>query len=242
MKRPVWKRYLRERATVADPAPALLARAADAIEAHAPKALTGRGSVVAQTPSQRPLTAQETELAHVWHSDDGDGLDVWCVLGLAGARTLLSIVLHGPAGHEPTPLERNIVRETVERLLAATGRVWEEQAGSKLPSVPGWCCRVELTDALGAKSTFTLHAPSRCAPTRKIERVDLRAIPVMFDAMLPATPMRVDAIARWRKEDVVTLACAPEVATRLRASAACVAAGSLGAARGKRAILVTRSV
>lgn len=242
MKRPVWKRQRREQAAVADPAPGVLARAAAAIEAQAPKALKGRGSVVAQTPAQRPLTAEEVESAHVWHSDDGDGLDIWCVLGLASARTLLSIVLHGPAGDEPTPLERNIVRETVERLLAATGRVWEEQTASRLPIHAGWCCRLDLTDALGEKSTFTLHAPSRRAPTRKVECVDLRPIPVILDASLPATQMRVGAIARWSKGDVITLACAPDVATSLRAGGACVAAGSLGAARGKRAILVTRTV
>ncbi|HET9342600.1 MAG TPA: FliM/FliN family flagellar motor switch protein [Candidatus Eremiobacteraceae bacterium] len=218
-----------------------MARAAAAIEAQAPKALKGRGSVVGQTPAQRSLTAEEIESAHVWHSDDGDGLDLWCILGLGGARTLLGIVLHGPAGDEPTPLERNIVRETVERLLAATGRVWEEQAASRLPVLPGWCCRLDLTDALGAKSTFTLIAPQRCAPTRKVERVDLRAIPVKLDASLPATQMRVDAIACWSKGDVITLACAPDVQASLRAGVAYVAAGSLGASRGKRAILVTRS-
>jgi len=125
--------------------------------------------------------------------------------------------------------------------LAATGRVWEEEAASKLPLLPGWCCRVDLSDALGAKSTLTLHAPSRCIPSRKVERVDLRATPVMLDACLPAAQMRVDAIARWRRGDVITLTCAPEVATSLQAGSACVAAGSLGASRGKRAILVTRS-
>jgi hypothetical protein len=218
-----------------------MARAAAAIEAHAPKALKGRASAVAQPPALRPLAAEEIEAAQVWHSDDGDGLDIWCVLGLAGARTLLGIVLHGPAGDEPTPLERNIVRETVERLLAATGRVWEEQAASKLPLLLGWCSRLDLTDALGAKSALTLHAPSRCAPARKVERVDLRAIQVTIDASLPAAQMRVDAIARWRKGDIITLACVPDVATSLRAGAACVGTGSLGASRGKRAILVTRS-
>jgi len=187
------------------------------------------------------MRAEEIESAHVWHSDVGDGLDIWCVLGLAGARSLLGIVLHGPAGDEPTPLERNIVRETVERLVSATDRVWEEQAASKLPLLPGWCCRLDLTDALGAKSTLTLHAPSRCAPMRKVERVDLGAIPVIIDASLPAAQMRVEAIARWRKGDVITLACAPDVTTSLQAGVACVAAGSLGASRGKRAILVTRS-
>ena len=58
---------------------------------------------------------------------------------------------------------------------------------------------------------------------------------------MPPIQMRVYAIARWSKGDVITLACAPDVTTRLRAGAACVAAGSLGATRGKRAILVTRS-
>jgi flagellar motor switch/type III secretory pathway protein FliN len=218
-----------------------LARAAAVIEAHAPKSLNGRASAVAQTPTPRPFNAEEIESAQVWHSDDGDGLDIWCSLGLAGARALLSIVLHGPAGDEPTPLERNIVRETVERLLAVTGRVWEEQAASKLPLLPGWCCRLELTDALGAKATLTLHALSRCAPTRKVERVDLRAVPLMLDASLAVTQFRVEAIARWRKGDIVTLACAPDATANLRAGNACVAAGSLGASRGKRAILVTRS-
>ena len=226
---------------MADPAPALLARAAAAIEAQAPKSLKGRASVVAHAPAVRALSADEAEPAHVWHSDDGDGLDVWCVLGIAGARALLSIVLQGPAGDVPTPLERNIVRETIERLLAATGRVWEEQAASKLPLSDGWCCRLDLTDALGTKSTLALRAPMRSSAERDTERVDLRAIPIALDAMLPDVEMRVDAIARWRKGEIVGLSCAADAATSLRAGKTRVAVGSLGESRGRRALLVTRS-
>lgn len=209
--------------------------------AHAPKALRGRASIIADAPELRPLSPNDLLSAHVWHSDDGDALDVWCVLGSSEARALLRIVLQGPAGDELTPLERNIVRDTLERLLATTGRVWEERAASQLPPSAGWRCRLTLTDNLGTSSTFSLHAPSSSAPERPRARVDLHGIPVMLEASLPSIEMHVDAIVRWRAGDVIALTCAPDVAVQIRAGDAPVGTGSLGVARGRRAILVTRS-
>jgi hypothetical protein len=239
LKRPIWARRSREKRPAGDPAPAILARVAATIATNAPKALRGRGALVADTPCLHSWSPQELASAQVWHSDDGDAIDLWCVLGANDARLLLNIVLKGPAGDEPTPLERNIVRDTIERLLAATGRVWEERASAQLPPSTGWCCRLTLTDALGAAAAFTLHCPPRRCEATPTERVDLRAIPVAVDALLPAMDMQVDAIARWSSGEFVALACAADAAVRLRVGAVSVASGSLGTSRGRRAILVS---
>lgn len=188
----------------------------------------------------RPL--EDLASAQLWHSDDGDALDLWCVLRANEARSLLTVVLQGPAGAEPTPLERNIVSDTIERLLAATGRVWEERASAQLPPAAGWCCRLTLSDALGATATFTLHSPSNPHRDTRVERVDLRAIPVTVEAMLPMFDMRVDTISRWREGEIVALACAADAAVHLRVGAVCLASGSLGALRGRRAVSVSSRV
>jgi len=202
--------------------------------------MRGRASLVVDLPVLRAWSPEELASVHVWHSDDGDSLDVWCVLGPTDARSLLRVVLQGPAGAEPTPLERNIVRDTIERLLTATGRLWEERAAAQLPPSLGWCCRLTLTDALGTTSTFTLHAPSTRFQLSAIAHVDLRTVPVSLDALLPTLDLQVDAVARWRNGDFVALACGPDAAVCFRIGSTCVASGSLGASRGHRAILVSR--
>jgi len=224
---------------VEDPASALLVRTAAAIAANGPKALRGRGSVCAEAPRLHSWSAEELKSAQVWHSDDGDAIDLWCLLGADAARSLLKIVLQGPAGDEPTPLERNIVRDTIERLLAATGRVWEERASAQPPPSNGWCCRLTLTDALGATTTFTLHCPSGSRRETELERIDLRMIPVVVDAALPPIDLRVGAIARWRDGELVALSCGADAAVRLCVGAVWFASGSLGVSRGRRAILVS---
>jgi len=225
--------------SVEDPASALLVRIATSIAANAPKALRGRGSVCAEAPRLHSWSPEELKSAQVWHSDDGDAIDLWCVLGASEARSLLKIVLQGPAGDEPTPLERNIVRDTIERLLAAAGRVWEERASAQLPPSTGWRCRLTLTDALGATTAFTLHCPSDSRLETQPKCVDLRPIPVVVDAMLPPIDLRVDAIARWRDGELVALACGADAVVRLRVGAVWFASGSLGISRGRRAILVS---
>jgi flagellar motor switch/type III secretory pathway protein FliN len=195
--------------------------------------------LTADVPRLLSWSHDEPATAQVWHSDDGDAIDLWCVLTANEARSLLKLVLQGPAGDEPTPLEQNIVRDTIERLLAATGRVWEERSSAQLPPSDGWCCRLTLTDALGATATFTLLAPSSSSREASAERVDLRLIPVVVEAILPSIEMQVDAIARWRDGGLVALACAAESRVRLRIGSVCVASGSLGATRGRRAILIS---
>lgn len=239
LKRPAWTRRSREKSPVDDPAPALLARVAAAIAANASKALRGRGSLAADKPRLQSCSSEDLASAQVWHSDDGDAIDLWCVLGASEARSLLRVVLQGPAGAEPTPLERNIVRDTIERLLAATGRLWEERASVQLPPSAGWCCQLTLSDVLGATATFTLHAASSPHRETQADRVDLRAIPVLVDALLPATEMQVDTIARWRDGELVALDCAADAAVLLRVGAVSVASGSLGTMRGRRAIHVS---
>jgi len=222
-----------------DPTPALLVQIAAAIKADAPKVLRGRASVVTRSPVLRSWAPDDLASAHVWHSDRGDGIDIWCVLEAADIRSLLPVVLQGPAGDEPTPLERNIARDTVERLLVATGRVWEQRAASQLPPAVGWCCQSILSDALGTEAALSLLSPSSEPQEESSTRVDLRNIPVQLEALTPTIELRVDAIARWRAGDVVTLATCQEATVSMRIGTIPVANASLGSTHGRRAVLIT---
>ena len=238
MRRPDWAQR-RRREAAGDATAAALVRAAGAVEANAARALRGRGSVAAAKPRQRASTVSGLTSPRVWHSDDGDGLDIACVLGGDDARSLLRIVLGGPVGDDPTPLERNIIRETVERLLAATGRMWEERSAQDMPAVNCWCCDLTIADAVGTTASMTLRVPAQVEPARPDARVDLGAVLIALEARLPAFVMRVDAIVRWQHGDLLTLSCDDGAAVRLVAGSTLVASGSLGAVRGRRAVRVT---
>jgi len=243
MKRPAWPR-MRARAPQAriDPAPALLTRLADDVEAHAADALRGRGIASHDLPVCGTWLPLDRDDAQTWHSDIGDGVDVWCALDRSGARGILEIVLGGPGAPKPTALERGIVRETVERLLASTNRVWEERAESRFPSTACWICRVSIAAAgRGEPAQMCFYAPAVDeAPSPIAQRVDLHDVPVTLMATLPAAEMRVGAIAAWRPGAVVPLGCEAESAVSLFAGPARVASGRLGTIRGKRAIRIDR--
>lgn len=221
-----------------DEAPPPLIRAAAAIEAQGAKALRGRARVDAARAMRRPRQATDRHPMCEWHSDTGDAVDLTCTISASQACRLLHIVLGGPASDEPTPLERNIVRETVERLLTATGRLWEERASLGPPPDAAWVCELTIADAVGTTSSIELRAPAPVEEQATEARVDLSAVSIALEAVLPPSPMHVVALAGWRCGDVIPLGCDAKAATRLEAGGAVVAYGTLGALRGRRAVLV----
>lgn len=242
MKRPVFGHRRRAAAETVDPAQLLLIRAAAAIESYGAKAMRGRGSVCAEKPRRRALTPAELHSSLAWHSEDADVIDLSCLLAADQTRALLRIVLGGPPGDEPTPLERNIIRETVERLLTATGRLWEERAVGRVTIDVAWCCDLTIADAMGTTASIVLQAPIAATPPSLPVRLDLSAVPIALDAMLPPLLVQVDSIARWRPGELVVLGCAAGSRTHLGAGNTRVASGELGAVHGRRAMLVTQAI
>lgn len=217
----------------------MLIRTAVAIESGGAKALRGRGSVTAAKPLLLSSVGDEPASSFAWQSEDaGDAPDLSCVLSAEDARSLLRIVLGGPSSGEPTPLERNIIRETAERLLAATGRAWEERPPERMPAGPAWRCELTLTDAVGTASSLVLCARA-CIPTPSASsRVDLAWVPIHLDASFPSVRMNVETIARWRTGDLVALGCDAGARVALASDGTSVASGALGSIRGRRAVLV----
>jgi flagellar motor switch/type III secretory pathway protein FliN len=242
MNKPTWPRLrARENAALRDPAPAILTRLAQQIEACSVEVMRGRASVSHEAPTRDARVPSDRGDAQTWHSDIGDGVDVWCTIDGTAARALLEIVLGGPGAAKPTSLERGIVRETVERVLSSTSRVWEERTEARFPSTSGWLCRVTIAAACGNPAELCFYAPAADEPPAPIvQRVDLRGVPVTLTASLPPAGVRVRSIAGWRLGAIVTLGCDAESAVDLFAGSACVASGLLGAVRDRRAVRIDR--
>jgi flagellar motor switch/type III secretory pathway protein FliN len=213
------------------------------IEARTLDFMRGRASASHEAPTRGARVPSDRGDAQTWHSDIGDGVDIWCAIDDADARALLEIVLGGPGAAKPTSLERGIVRETVERVLSSTSRVWEERTEARFPSTSGWLCTVTIAAACGKPAELRFYAPAADEPPTPIaQRVDLRGVPVTLTASLPPTGVRVRSIAGWRSGAIVTLGCDAESAVDLFAGSACMASGLLGAAAGRRAVRIDRCV
>ena len=205
--------------------------------------MRGRAAASHEPPLRGAWPPSDRGDCQAWHSDVGDGVDVWCAIDGAGARALLEIVLGGPGAAKTTALERGIVRETVERMLSSTDRVWEERTASRFPSTAGWLCKVTIAAASGNPADLCFYAPAADEPpTPIVQRVDLRDVPVALSASLPSTDVRVHEIAAWHPGAIVMLGCDAEPAVDLFAGATRMAIGRLGAVRGRRAVRVDRCV
>ena len=245
MIKPSWPRYVRRAMeSRMDPAPGVLERIAVEIERRAGEVMRGRASGVWEAPMRGSRPPARDAGAYAWHSDAGDGVDVWCLADDGAARALLEVVLGGPGAPEPTSLERSIIRETIERILSASGRSWEERSPAKAPAAPGWLCRITIVPPRGLEAALLLYAPSveePPAPTQA-DRVNLREVPITLHASLPSIGVRVEAIAAWERGALVSLSCRPDIGVTLHAGGVRVANGRLGSAGSRRAVLVEPSM
>lgn len=241
MRKPAWLRtFRRAPETRVDPAPLILTRIAEAIEGRALEVLRGRASASHEPPIRTTLRHEESP-AQTWHSDIGDGVDVWCTIGDVAARALLEIVLGGPGASNPTALERGIVRETIDRVLTSTGRLWEERGGPKPANVSGWVCRLKVTSGRGCCADLALYAPAFADPPAPFSQsVDLRNVPVNLSAALTSINYRVNAIAAWKGGTIVPLRGGADARIGLFSGPSLIAEGRLGTVNGRRAIRIER--
>lgn len=240
MTKPAWGRpRCRPTEAVVDPAPHVLSAVATRIAAHASDVF--RRSVIAthDAPLRGSWAIARDADAQTWHSDVGDGIDVWCSIDGEAARILLEMVLGGPAAPKPTALERRIIREAVDRLLTAGGRLWEERCSPHLSSGAGWVCPILISDAGAITTHLDLYSPAMAESATPIPAlVDVREVPVTLCAVLPPRGVPVGAIAAWREGTVVTVAGRADATVDLYAGAARIAAGRLGSLRGRRALRI----
>jgi flagellar motor switch/type III secretory pathway protein FliN len=222
----------------ADPAISLLEQLAVAIERGASIVFRGRAFASHEAPIRASWSCDgDARAAHAWHSDAGDGLDVWCVVDDRSVRVLLELVLGGPGALKPTALERGIIRETVERLLSSCNRIWEERGAAAVSTNRGWQCRAAIITAGGARADVTLLAPAFEDPPRPAPaRVDLRNVPMTLTAYVPAIDVRVGSILSWQCGTVIELRRDANAPVSLCAGSMPIGAGRLGIVRGRRAL------
>lgn len=242
MKRIAWPHLApKVREPRVDPAPAKLSQAGSAIAARVAGVFRELASASCTEPTRGSLRVAAEPHARVWSSDIGDGLDLWCTLDLNATRALLAIVLGGPAAPTPTALERGIIRETIDRLLLGSDRIWEECAAALVPSAEGWLCSVNIASKRGTSGAeLCLFAPAAAEPPVPVMAcVDIRNVPLCVEASLPAISVRVSSIEDWRRGTIVPLDC-EDTPVELSACGVTIATGTLGAFRAKRAVRVDR--
>ena len=223
-----------------DAAPALLVRLAHDIESGGVTALRIQCSIFAGIPERRPSVPRSEGPVQWWFSDIGDGLDAAFVLTAQDARGLLEMLLGGPPAPTPTSLELRIIRETVDRLLSNTGRLWEERAAEHWQERECWSVRIDISGG-NVRCGFSLCSPAMIEPAAAAPALaDLNRIPIVVSAELPPLPVAVAALGGLAAGDLFRLGVRQGIEVRLIAQGAVLATGRLGCAAGRRSVEIDR--
>ncbi len=217
----------------------LLQRLVRDIACAAPGLLHGRAAASAGSPVRIPVASKATLPFAWWQSDMGDGLDITCTIEHEAARELLEIVLGGPPAVTPTPVEQRIVRETVDRLLGVTRRLWEESA-TAFSATARWECAVDITRG-GHRAVLALSAPIVPEPPPLVPaRIDLSGIPMKLDVTSAPARRTVEAIGALRPGAVVPLGMPVDSNVILSINGRSLAVCALGATAGVRAVKIAQ--
>ena len=237
-----WRRYTPGAAAQAphDAAPALLLRLANDVESGCAAALRVQCRIFAGVPERRQSVLRSEGPVQWWLSDIGDGLDAAFALTAQDARGLLEILLGGPPAPAPTSLELRIVRESVDRLLSSTGRLWEERAAEPWQERECWSVRIDIAGP-GASSGFSFRSPAMIEPEAAPPAlVELNRIPIVVSAQLPPQPIAVAALGGLEAGDLFRLGVRQGTEVRLMAQGVEIASGRLGCAQGRRSVEIDR--
>lgn len=220
---------------------------AHAILEHVARAIGKRAADVFRVPIEIAydvpvLAAQAPAVgaSRAWRCEAGAGVCVWLALEDSAARELLALVLGGPASPEPTALERAIVKETVERIVAGTGLAWEEPETERMPRGELWRGAVHVRSMSGIAAVLTLIAPPIVRPTSAPAatiRGDRISIAVRCAIVAERQPLR--QVAHWSPGDLVLLGASPAPVVTMFAGAVAIGSGELGVLSGRRAVRVT---
>jgi flagellar motor switch/type III secretory pathway protein FliN len=235
MRRPTWPAPgRRSRIERPDPAPAVLGRVASGIAKRASAVLRADVTVTIETPARCAL--ERVYAGRAWRCDDA-GVGVWLVLDDGALRALLEIVLGGPAAAVPTTLERDIVRETVERLCASDEVVWQEAASGSAFCSDAWRSDVSIAAQSGPRARLTLAAPAPPPPSPgTLPRVEVGGIPISVGVAIAPSRMRLAEVLTWQPGSIVALGADGTPSVSVFADTEQIASGRLGASRGRRAV------
>lgn len=238
MNKPAWPRAGgSRRSPPTDPAPALLVRLAEGIERRAGETLRHR----AEATRDEPVCGEWTHFigagGRIWRAECLEGTSVWCVFEDVAIRALLELILGGPGAQRTTALERGIITDVIERLLAAGDHGWAEDDGARPAAAHAWRCNVTIASDKRVHARFSLVAAAAAAPpTPAAERINAGPIPLSLTASLAPVSMRLAALIEWRAGSIVPLYDAGAPPIWLLAGSALIGSGRLGASRGRRAV------
>jgi hypothetical protein len=238
VKKPAWPRVgPRFESPLNDPAPSVLARLAEGVERRASEALRRKAFATRDEPVCGEWTYPIGGRCRLWRTDRFEETPVWCIVGDASVSALLELILGGPGADRPTALERSIVTDAVERLLAAEDCVWEDVDGTAPPAARAWRCGLTIVSEKGMRAELSLVAPAvPVSPPPPAVRIDAGQIPLSLSASLAPVRMRLDSLMDWRAGSIVALNSQAEASIWLLAGSAAVANGRLGISRGRRAV------
>ena len=236
VKRIGWpKAGSRARTEPNDAAPTLLRHIVSAIERRVPDVL----HVPVDVSTSLPVctAAADAEYHRLWSCDAGRGVRIWMSIDHANARGLLEIVLGGPASTQFTTLEREIVKETVERLTSASGVSWDEEPLNHRPSTDRvWRSSIDIEASSGVHVTIDFNAPAMPAPS-PVPCVSGERIPILVRAEVARGATPLSEVAAWRPGTVVSLrADSTSSNVGLFAGKVRIATALLGASQGNRAL------
>lgn len=234
MRRAVWPRAVRKStAVVPDPAPAAISRVAEEMCDRAGAVLR----MPVETSTTDPVRGADFRQSRcrTWRCETA-GVPIWLALDDTALRGLLEAVLGGPAAAVPTALERDIVRETIERLIASDAVLWQESPRERIPEDDFWLGEVRISSPRSPAVRLSLIAEAarqEILPDRTT--LDPGVIPISLWIGFPATAHRLGSVLRWGPGSLVRLAA------RVPAAAVCaghreIASGAIGTARERLAI------
>jgi len=240
MNRVEWPSARRRRQIVPpDPAVAILDHVAAGIQRRAPDVLRVPAAVEVDRPEKSIWPVDRRPHRRVWRCEADRGIRLWMTLDDDAVRALLAIVLGGPASERMTQLEREIVKETVERLSAGAGLCWEETATELQLEGPVWRSAIRI---LASETSFLVEifAPAaRQESSSPVPCIDGSRIPLRLTASILRTDTPLQTVAAWQPGLTVRLCSQGDPApVALYAGPALIARGLLGVSQSRRAIRI----
>lgn len=241
LRRVAWSKAACPVPEVDDPGPQRLETIARTIAARAPLVLRTEVHVTYTPPAKDECEALARS-HQVWECViDGDMC--WCALDADGQRTLLEWVLAGPGSAAPTAVERTIVDECLDRLLASSPRVkWIKSGVERAPRACAWRSDVEMRGRAGVSATLRLFTIGAAGAVRPQTTLRLDDVPLLLQASLKPVRATLGCLGGWQPGTLVRLGgTATDLEAHLRLEHGPVAFGVLGAAGAKRAVRLNGS-
>jgi hypothetical protein len=231
--RPVWRKARAARHAELDAA-AGLRRLAHAISLNATRTLRGTLDVRYSEPQSGSYVGAAGCPDRAWRCVAADR-ELWCVIAAPGQSSLFALATGWPSCAPPSPIERSILSDCVERLLErapgdARSASAREEEHARPASAGAWRCTLEISDGphTADLQLFTVARPAPPAPTLG-ESARHAHIPLALSGHFVLSSLALAEIAGWKTGSLVKIdERAGRLEAALRVGALTVARAELG--------------